>query len=83
MYPELHIQTWILRKKAASMIIGIFMGQEICLIVGQVSLSLLYWRKNLQTDVCGPGGDRRENSLHPGQIIYGQNSGRKSERMPN
>ena len=27
---------------------GILMGQEICLIVGQVSLSLLYWRKNLQ-----------------------------------
>ena len=24
--------------------------------------------------MCGPGGDERENSLHPGQIIYGQNS---------
>ena len=23
-----------------------------------------------------------ENNLHPGQIIYGQNSGRKCERMP-
>ena len=28
-----------------------------------------------------PGGDWRENSLHPGQIMYGQNSGRKWERM--
>ena len=64
------------------MIIGISMGQEICLIIGQVSLNLFYWKKNLQTDICGPGEDKRENSLHPGQIIYGQNSGRKWERMP-
>ena len=28
------------------MIIGISMDQEICLILGQVSLSLLYWKKN-------------------------------------
>ena len=33
------------------------MGQEICLILGQVCLSLLYWKKNLQKDICGPGGD--------------------------
>ena len=39
---ELHIQTWMLCKKAASMFIGISMDQEICLILGQVSLSLLY-----------------------------------------
>ena len=37
------------------MIIGILMGREICLILGQVSLSLLYWKKNIQTDKCGPG----------------------------
>ena len=30
------------------MIIGISMDQEICLILGQVSLNLLYWKKNLQ-----------------------------------
>ena len=29
---------------------------------GQVSLNSLYWKKNLQTDICGPGGDSRENS---------------------
>ena len=33
------------------MIIGISMGQEICLIHGQVSLSFLYWKRNLQTDI--------------------------------
>ena len=38
------------------MIIGISMGQEICLIIGQVSLSLLCWKMNLPTEKCGPGG---------------------------
>ena len=37
------------------MTIGISMDQEICLIRGQVSLSLPYWMSNLQTDICGPG----------------------------
>ena len=40
------------------MIIGISMGLETCLILGQVSHNLLYWKKkNLLTDTCGPGGD--------------------------
>ena len=33
------------------MIIGMSMGQETCRILGQVSLNLLYWKKNLQTDM--------------------------------
>ena len=33
-------------KRNASMIIGISMDLEICLILGQVSLKLLYWKKN-------------------------------------
>ena len=37
------------------MITGILMGKEICLIHGQVSRNLLYWKKNLLTDICGPG----------------------------
>ena len=37
------------------MTIGISMGQEICPIHGQVSLNLLCWKKNLQTEKCGPG----------------------------
>ena len=32
--------------------------------------------------ICGPGGDWQESSWHPGQITYGQKSGRKWERMP-
>ena len=51
-------------------------------IYGQVSLYLLYWKKNLQTDICGPAGDQRENSWHPGQIINGQNSGSQWESTP-
>ena len=42
-------------KRNAPMIVGISMGQEICLTLGQVSLDLLYWMKNLPTDICGPG----------------------------
>ena len=38
------------------MIIGISMDQEIRLILGQVSLNLLYWMRNLQTRICGPEG---------------------------
>ena len=30
------------------------MGLETCLILGQVSLSLLYEKRNLPTDICGP-----------------------------
>ena len=37
------------------MIIGISMGQEICLIHGQVSLNFLNWKKNLQTDIMWSG----------------------------
>ena len=40
--PELRTQTWMLLcKKAASMTIGLSMDQEICLVLGQVSPSLL------------------------------------------
>ena len=37
--PELHIQIWMLSKSVASMIVGISMDQEICQILGLVSLS--------------------------------------------
>ena len=57
------------------MAIGISMDQEVCLIFGQVSLSLLYGVRNLQMDICGPGGEWQNGKRHPGGIIYGQNSG--------
>ena len=56
--PELHLRIWMLCKNAASMTIGISMDQEICVILGQ--LSLLCWKRNLQTDICGPGGDWKD-----------------------
>ena len=56
-FPELLIRIWMLSKRSALMIIGISMGLETCQILGQVSLNLLYWKKNLPTDVCGPGRD--------------------------
>ena len=37
--------------------IGMSMGQETCRILGQVSLHLFCWKKNLQKDLCGPEGD--------------------------
>ena len=37
------------------MIIGIPMGLETCLILGQVPHNLLSWKKKLPTDKCGPG----------------------------
>ena len=83
MYPELPIRIWMSNKRNASMmIIGISMGQEICLIHGQVSLNLLYWKKYLQTEKWCPGEINEKNSWHPGQITNGQNSWRKWERMP-
>ena len=38
------------------------MDQEICLLLGQVSLSLLYCKKNLQTDICGPDGGETDKT---------------------
>ena len=43
-------------KRNASMITGISMGLETCLIFGQVSHNLLSTKK-LLTDILGPGGD--------------------------
>ena len=37
-----HIRIWMLIKRSASMTIGKSMSQEICPIIGQVSLSFLY-----------------------------------------
>ena len=33
------------------------MGQETCLIHGQGFTQFTHWKKNLQTDICGPGRD--------------------------
>ena len=56
-YPELLVRISMSSKRSASMIIGISMDLETCLILGQVSHNLLYWKKNLLTEICGPGRD--------------------------
>ena len=50
------------------MIIGTLMALETCLILGQVSLNLLHWKKksSRRTHVVRVG-DWRENSWHPGK----------------
>ena len=40
------------------------------------------WEEKPPNGYMWSGGRLRENSLHPGPIIYGQNSGRKWERTP-
>ena len=57
------------------MIIGTSMALETCLILGQVSHNSLCSKKKLLTETCGPGREKRGNSSHPGQIIYGQSCG--------
>ena len=42
------------------MIIGTLMALETCLILGQVSPNLLYWKKTLLTDTRCPGGETRK-----------------------
>ena len=45
------------------------MGQEICPILEQVSLNLLYWKKNLLTDICGPGEtDKTASDIQAGRL---------------
>ena len=31
------------------------MALETCHILGQVSHNFLFWKKNIRTDICGPG----------------------------
>ena len=50
-YPELLIRIWMSSKRSALMILGISMGEEICVIRGQVSHNLLYSKKKLLTDM--------------------------------
>ena len=61
---------------------GTLMGLETCQILGQVSHNLLYWKKTPLTDIYGLWRDYEGNSLHPGQIIYGQSFGSQWESLP-
>ena len=52
------------------MTIGTLMALETCQIVGQVSHNLLYWKKKLLTDLCGPGEMARgmQSVRHPSKF---------------
>ena len=52
-------ETWMLCKNDAQTIIGMSMGQEICLILGQVSLSLLFLEET-PPDGHMRSGERRD-----------------------
>ena len=82
--PELLTRIWMSNNRNASIMSGMSMGQETCRILGQVSHNVLHWKKKppRRIYVVRVGGDWRENSLHPGHIIYGQKSGIQWERMP-
>ena len=56
MSPELHIRIWMLSRSVASMIIGISMGQEMWLFVGQASLNLFYCKKKPPDGYMWSGG---------------------------
>ena len=60
--PELLVRIWMLSKRNASMIVGISMDLETCLILGQFSHNLLYQKKKLPTDKCGPGEINEETA---------------------
>ena len=62
MYPELLIRIWMSSKRNASMIIGMSMGQETCLIHGQISLNLLYWKKKPPNGYMWSGGAINEKT---------------------
>ena len=70
------------KQERRTMIIGISMGQEICLIHGQVSHNLLYWKKNLLKGIRGPGETDKKAANIQARLFCGQNSGRNWEEMP-
>ena len=43
---------------------------SICQILGEDSPSSLYWKRSLQKDTCGPGGDWQRFRRLPDQIVW-------------
>ena len=50
---------------------------NICQILGEDSENSLYWKENLQKDLCGLGEDWQRFKRLRDQIMYGQKFGRK------
>ena len=75
---EVHTSRWVCvaRKEDWRLLESIRMS--ICqMILGEGSQNSLYWKRSLQKDTCGPGGDWRRFKRHPDQIMFGQKYGRK------
>ena len=70
MYQGLLTLIWTSRKRNVSMTIGMSIRTEACQILGKVSRSLVYWKKNHPKDICGPGGDWQTFKRLPDQIMY-------------
>ena len=77
------VQIWTLHKKNELMIIGTSMKTEVCQIRGQVSRNSLYWKRHLQKDICGPGGDWQTFKRLLVQIIFGLKLGQDLEKPLN
>ena len=59
-------------KKNVLTIIGMSSQANISQILGEDSQNSLHWKKNLQKDIRGPGGDWQRFKQLPDQIMCGQ-----------
>ena len=71
------ILIWMYSKKRRLTITGMSIHASICLTLGEDSRNSFYWKRNLQKDVCGRGGDWQRFKRLPDQILCGQKFGRK------
>ena len=74
------ILIWICYKRSGLTIIGMSIRADTCQILGkcsQCSQSSLYWKRNLQKDICGPGRDWQRFKRLPDRVMYGYKYGRK------
>ena len=51
------IQIWTCCKKNVLTIVGMWTRTEVYQILGKDLQSSAFWKRNLQMDICGPGGD--------------------------
>ena len=49
-------------RKNVQMIFGMWTRIEVCENLGKDLQSSLYWKRNLQRDICGPGGTDKKSS---------------------
>ena len=71
------ILIWTSCKKRRLTLTGMSTHASLCQVPGEVWRNLLYWKRHLQKDTCGPEGDWQSLKRLPDQIMYGQKFGRK------